>query len=405
MAELIKLKIESVAFGGAGVAKNKGIVYFVPGTIPGETVNVRILKEKKETVFCRLVEVLKASPDRIEPVCPFAVRPEGFDPVRKPVTCPGCSYQHMTYDREIAIKQEQLEAAFSRIAGADKVKFLKANASPQRLNYRNKIKLRFYQDGNIRLLGYLMEDNYNVLDIEGCPLATEAINAKLGELRSNKGFYHTMRDKMELTLKESSSGVQVWRNKAPNQILSENLPFKGFKVPAGSFFQVNLPLAGLIVKRLEKELKKYAPDMICDLYCGTGFFTIPAAKLIEGNVYGIEIDPEAVKCATENARAAGLANCIFKCGDAADPLSPSGTSTENSMLIVDPPRTGFDKDVIRRIIARRFKRIVYISCAPDTLCRDIKELQEAGYKIISSTLFDMFPATSHFESMTILERN
>ncbi|OGV39262.1 MAG: hypothetical protein A2020_02250 [Lentisphaerae bacterium GWF2_45_14] len=404
-----ELKIEKTAFGGAGVGRLNGKVVFVRGTIPGETVRAFIHSEKKDYISGKLMEVIEASPSRNEPTCPFALRP-----VRSGTTdsfCPGCSYQHMSYERELAEKYLQFSEIFSRFAGLDVTNVMEQPAASKPfMGYRNKLTFHTNIERGIVNLGYFMEDNQTVLDIPQCPLARKEINDELLKLRANPGFFHTLKDGMTFTIRYTENdGVIYWRNKPGIKLkyLRENTEAGTISVPPGSFFQVNRFCMDILIKKVLGIINKTQPDNVIDIYCGAGLFSIAAASGINGKVTGIDCDDETIKAASFNAKKLGSSKCKFISSRADKVIRDflNGKNREGrTLLITDPPRAGLDAKTLDAVALGGPKGIIYISCAPDTLCRDLKYLLSADYEIISTQLVDMFPRTSHFESITYLER-
>jgi len=189
--------------------------------------------------------------------------------------------------------------------------------------------------------------------------------------------------------------------------LTESLGHHGeFKVSASSFFQINPIVASYIADTVTSYLRKLEPKHVTDLYCGVGVFSVIAAKALpEASVRGVEIDRNAVDTANLNAAMHGVdSRCRFSAGDAGRLYRniSNGRKASDSLLIVDPPRTGIDRECLHAIAQSAVRHIIYISCAADTLNRDILMLRQAGYEAVGSGIYDMFPSTAHFESLTLL---
>lgn len=404
--DFFELKIERTAFGGAGVGRVGGKVVFVPGTIPGETVKIFIRSEKKDYMTGRLTSIIESSPDRIEPICPFAIRP-----VRPGTTdsfCPGCSYQHMTYEREVEEKNAQFSEMLSRLTIEDALQ--EPVPSDPYIGYRNKLTFHASSEDGLVKLGYFMDDNQTVLDIPQCPLARKEINEKLSLLRADPGFSHTLRDKMTFTMRHTDAdGVVCWRNKPGIKLkdLCENSAAGKLQVPPGSFFQINRCGMDALIKDVVETIGRICPDNIIDLYCGAGLFSAAAAPLIKGKLTGIDCDPETIKTASKNVEKLAPGRCKFIAARA-DKVIRDILNGKNkigrTLLITDPPRAGLDAKTCEAIAQSGPEGIIYISCAPDTLCRDLGFLLKASYSVKTARMVDMFPRTSHFESVTYLEK-
>ncbi|MHB9138598.1 MAG: class I SAM-dependent RNA methyltransferase [Victivallaceae bacterium] len=396
---IVELAIESVAFGGSGVGRPDGMICFVPYTLPGETVRVKIIQEKKNFIMSELLQVLKPSPERIAPACPFA---GGL--------CPGCAYQHMRYDCEVKLKDQQFRNFIGRLPGVEPSVFKPPVKSPKDLYYRNKMTLHSYFDKSEKWLGYFTADNRTVLDIPRCPLASETINAKLESLRSDPGFSHSLRDGMTVTFRETANdGVIFWRNSPPDKIswLKEDTVCGKVSVPAGSFSQVNPFCRDALMLAVTEILKAEKTEAFIDLYCGSGLFAMAAAAAGVPRITGADSDGPGIKAAEYNLSGFAASKATFIAGNIAATLpgmlrniAPSG-----AVLAVDPPRTGLEEKVLNLLCTSRLNKIIYVSCAPDTLQRDLQTFCSHGFRIESAGIVDMFPRTAHFETITWLRRS
>jgi len=400
----LDLTIGDVAYRGAGVARDPdGRVVFVPRTLPGEVVRCRIVRERKSFADAAPESILSASPDRVPPACPL------FE------VCPGCAYQHARYEAELSFKQAQLEDLLARIAGVTDVVFREPFAAPQPLGYRNKIVLHARTgspgaaDGVT--LGYIAEDNESLLDVPICPLAHDEINARLAEIRSDARFLSSISGRATLTLRRTDAdGVLAWLGRAPGGSetwLTEQTGHGTYRVPRGSFFQVNPGVSDALVEHVTKILRDNSMKVAVDLYCGVGVFALAAARAGAEQVIGIDSDRAAIRAAARNAGDAGLGNVAFearRAGAAARRILARGQPAE-TVLILDPSRRGLDKSVIEAVTQAPPATIVYVSCAADTLARDIRRLRGCGYELKSARLFDMFPRTPYFETVARLTRS
>jgi tRNA/tmRNA/rRNA uracil-C5-methylase (TrmA/RlmC/RlmD family) len=386
----IELEINDVAFGGRGVGRHDGCVVFVAGVLGGERARVRITKARKRYAEGELLEVLKDSEQRCEPVCKYV----GL--------CPGCCYQHVEYAEEVRIKQRQLEDLLKRIGGLEDIEFRPPVGAPENLGYRNKLVLHAQRE---RKLGYFGADNRTVVDIDECKLAVGPINEKLRALRSNIKYMKNLPPRARVTLRwTESDGVVYWvdRNSGVERLV-EKSPFGDMRVPRRSFYQVN-PLAGaLLLERVSDIIKESSPEYFVDLFCGVGLFAIAAAQAGVKHVLGVERQSMAVRAARQNARDNGV-RAEFIAADAEDIASDAFSKIDctETTVIVDPPRDGLEKVLVEALIESRPREIIYVSCAPDTLARDLKMLVNGGYEVLDSQLIDMFPRTMHFESVTRL---
>lgn len=392
-----KIEIEKLTFGGSGLGRIDGKVCFVPGVIPGELVEVEIKKEKPDYYNSTLVKVLSSSPNRVEEACPYGK------------FCPGCAYQHIDYKYENELKDKQMRDFIERSIPVDNCEFGDWQAPESPHGYRNKLVLHVEKDGPRTLLGYMYEGNKTVLDVERCPLACTQINEKLAELRSDKGFFHSLHKGQTFTLRYTENdGVVYWRNSPKVNLtwLKEEMPFGTFSVPAGSFHQVSSHGSAALIENVTTVLKKAKPEAVLDLYCGSGLFGVTAALAGVPEVIGIEIDGQAVESARYNLRQHGAENAKV----IADNVGKAFEKTveglpDSAFLIVDPPRSGLGRELKKSIVRSGIKNLIYISCSPDTLGRDLNMFHNNGFGLKFARMINMFPRTSHFETFTCLTRD
>jgi tRNA/tmRNA/rRNA uracil-C5-methylase (TrmA/RlmC/RlmD family) len=367
---------------------------FVPGVLPGETVEVRFVRRHKNFSEATLIEVTQPSPKRITPVCPLAA------------VCPGCCYQHADYAEEVRLKQAQLANFLQRQARIDSAICLPPVPAPEPLGYRNKISLHAASDGSSTRLGYVGEDNVTVIDVPACPLALPPLNERLARLRADADFMKQLTTHRSLTLRcTPQDGVIHFFGKADEgPWLTETTILGKVHAPRGSFFQVNRGVADRLLSTVMEILKSTQARTVIDLYCGVGVFALAAGAAGLPRVIGIDRDDAGIQAARWNADDRKLKGMEFMAQPAAKGLKqtlrrvdPAGT-----LLIVDPPRTGLEKQTVETIARAKPAEIVYVSCAADTLSRDVALLKASGYGVVSSQLFDMFPRTPHFETITRL---
>ena len=390
----IELVIVDVGYGGRGVGRVDGCVVFVPGTIAGERVTARITSARKRFSEAELIEVVEPSPERVEPKCPLVGE------------CPGCSYQHVAYDEEVRLKQAQFESLLKRMGGVSGDIYKPPVPSPRDLGYRNKIVLHL-SGGSKKALGYVGFDNRTVLDVAECPLAVPLINERLAKIRSDPRFMEEPAPGSTVSLRWSKAdGVRAWSDRAPRgDTLREETPLGVIDVPLRAFFQVNPWLGGRLVTSVAEIVQDAAPSYVLDLFCGVGLFGMAAAKAGVPHVLGVERLRAAVRAANDNSSKLELRGVEFKAADVEE-IADSAlerTPPEETLAIVDPPRQGLGKQIADAFVRHRPATLVYVSCAPDTLARDIARLKAGGYEVMQAQLMDMFPRTAHFESVTVLK--
>ena len=403
-------------YGGDGLGRlGDGRVVFVPGAWAGEQVRAEIVEEKKHFVKARLVEVVEASPERISSNASDSSL----------ASIPGMVYSELSYKGECEAKESQLreffdrarlfkgEAASSPLVQDGMSAFRSSGgdaASP--LNYRNKVVYHFAKQKGKWVIGYRTEPTHEIVDIENDPLARPEINAKLGEIRRavltllTTGPEAVRRDterKGNVTIRwTAKTGVKWWVGDAPKGlVLKETTCGRDFEVPADGFYQVNPEVGEELVKAVVAEYEKGAKDApdVLDLYCGVGVFGLCCNP---PKLTGIESGRQAIDFAKRNAAAQKFANAKFwaeRVGQNLKRISVNGHTT----VIVDPPRDGMEPNVPKWLAESKAPRILYVSCDPATLVRDLKTICR-GYDIESVRWFNMFPRTARFETLVVLRK-
>ena len=350
---VVDLKIEDIAFGGKGVGREQRKATFVPYTIEGELVSAEIVREKKQFAEAELVEVKESSPHRVTPECPYFGQ------------CGGCAYQHIGYEHQLAIKWRQVRDVLQRIGKLKDIPLRPIIPSPKQFGYRNRITVHA-QDG---VIGFFRRDSHRLIDVEQCPISCDEVNRELMDLRG----------------KDPRDGHYTLRTSSSRRVFSQTND------------QVADGLRNLIV-----DLVPPNQDLLIDAYCGAGFFAKALLDKFE-RVVGIDWDKFAIAAAKENA----TKKETYIAGDVEEELARSdGFSEEGEMgrlgsrrsltLIVDPPATGLGANARKEILNIAPTTLIYVSCNPATLARDLKELH-GKFTINSVTPLDMFPQTAEIE--------
>jgi 23S rRNA (uracil1939-C5)-methyltransferase len=356
----VDLKIEDIAFGGKGVARENGKAVFVPFTIEGELVSARITREKKQFAEAEVVDLRKSSEHRVAPPCPYFGR------------CGGCAYQHIDYAHQLEIKTRQVRNVLQRIGKLKDVPMRPVIPSPRDYAYRNRITVHA-ENGTI---GYFRRDSHRLIDIERCPIAMDEVNRELADLRSRdaRDGHYTLR---------ARSGPRV-------------------------FAQTNDGVANAL-RDLIVQLIPVGQPLLIDAFCGAGFFTKALLDKFE-RVIGIDWDRFAIAAAKESA----TEKEAYIAGDVETELSKicsHGTAGRHSdapqergyTVVVDPPATGLSGQIRKTIVDLAPATLIYVSCNPATLARDLADLG-AGFNIESVTPLDMFPQTAEIEVVAQLQR-
>jgi len=442
----IVVTVDRLTYGGQGIARTEGLAVFVNGAAPCETVRTKVRRTFRRHVEADVVEIVEPSPDRIVPRC--AHFREG---------CGGCTWQHVAYPAQLAAKQAAVKDSLERLGGFREVPLHPIVAAPDAFYYRNKMEFAFHPNGTLGL--HPREAWYDIIRLRECflesPLALDIVKAAqafveekripLYHPRSREGFLRELCIRHSRGGKETLLGIitsagsfpegeamakhlasvdpgikavvrgirQSVEGAAPlaeTQVLlgddhiTETTAGLDFDIRLDTFFQTNSVQA----ERLVALVKQLAGDVngssVVDVYCGVGLFSLALAAT-GANVLGVEIVESAVAAARENARKNNVASAEFHAGDARKVLAdklPAGLAPK--VLVLDPPRAGAGGKVMRRIARATPERIVYVSCNPTTLARDLVELSPYGYKMTAVTPIDLFPQTYHVETVVALER-
>ncbi|MEA3188898.1 MAG: rRNA (uracil1939-C5)-methyltransferase [Chthoniobacter sp.] len=349
--DLITLHIDDVAFGGKGVGRTEGKVVFVPFTVPGETVTAQIVKQKKNFAEAALLSVQDESGDRVPPPCPYFGR------------CGGCSYQHMSYERQLGIKARQVEQTLRRVGRLAEVPMRAIIPSPSEYGYRNRIRVHV-SDG---VVGFYAFDRHELIDIEQCPIAMPEVNAELRKLRGQQvqdGDYTLSARERERFFSQTNDAVAA-------ELLA-----------------------------VVRDIVKDGQASLVDAYCGSGFFAKQLAHLFK-SVCGIEENEFAVARARRNA----APHEQYIAGDVATHLGEvlREQSLDETTLLLDPPALGLEPRVLDFVLGSPPREIIYVSCNPATLARDLAGLSR-DYALQSVTPLDMFPQTAEIEVVAHLLR-
>lgn len=443
--EIIELNITSLTSDGDGVGRAGELVFFVPNTAVGDVIRARVLKVKKNVGFARVKEVLTPSPDRIDPDCPVSF------------SCGGCVYRHISYEAELSAKRQKVVDAVTRIGkfSGDLVRDIIPSENISA--YRNKamIPVGLNRDGEV-VMGYYARHSHNIMHCLRCQLSPTVFNDIIGDVyaflskrpelvytpQNRKGIRHIYLrmasaggdvmfcviagarhfdgdERLYNSLIEKYSQIKsivVNVNAEDTNVilgqksytaygadaLSDTLCGLWFEIAPEAFYQINHDQT----ERLYAKAKEYAAltgeETLLDLYCGAGTIGLSMADGCK-ELIGVEIIPQAIENAKKNAGRNGIANARFFCGDAAaaaEKLRREGIRPD--VIVVDPPRKGLTPELIDTIVQMSPDRVVYVSCDPATLARDLKQFSESNYSVKEIMSFDMFPRTSHVEAVVMM---
>jgi 23S rRNA (uracil1939-C5)-methyltransferase len=439
--EVLELTVDALAFGGAGVARRDGYVVFVAGGIPGDRVRAEVQKAKRAYAEARAIEIIEPSPERIEPK---AVHP-------------GAPWQVLPYERQLSVKQDQVEDALRRIGRLEEFELEPIVPAVQEWRYRNKLEYSFGTDESGRLVcGFHAPGRWEqIVEVTDCLLASEAGNAARERVvewcraqglsafdrRTRQGFLRNLvvresrrgaRPEVQMRLVTAPGGLDrtglisaaepfgglLWTQTdsvaettqdgdtellAGRDRLEEEIGGMRFRISSSAFFQTNTEMAERLYRLAIDYAQPSGTDRVYDLYCGIGTIGLLMAPRA-AEVWGLELVEGAIADAIANARLNEVNNAWFYAGDVRLALRELvERAGRPDVLVVDPPRSGLSQKVVRRIIEAAPRRIVYVSCNPTTLAPNAAQLVEAGYTLRKVRPVDMFPQTPHIECVALLE--
>ena len=386
----VELTVEGLTNLGMGLGRVDGWVVMVPFVIPGEKVRARIFRNFTNYSDADLVEVLEPSPDRVQPKCSLYT------------TCGGCQYQHISYERQLGEKTRKVEALLQKL-GAIEHPVEPAIGSPEVYHYRSKITPHYNRpakDGS-QPIGFLRYGRRNqIVDVEQCPIATEAINQALPEVREEArraGGKKRRQRGGTILLRDVVEGIIT----DPQAIVSERVGDLTFQFKVGEFFQNNPFILPKMVEYVASEASAQGARYLVDAYCGVGLFALSTAPSFE-QVAGVEISQQSVLWAQANAKISGIDNARFLIGKAEAIFNGLKFPAAETAMVIDPPRKGCDESFRQQLLEYRPQRVVYVSCDPATQARDLKEFVAGGYTITRIQPFDLFPHTRHIENVVSL---
>jgi 23S rRNA (uracil1939-C5)-methyltransferase len=432
--EELELRIESLAQGGRGIARrDDGYVVFVSGALPGDVVRARVGRSKRGYAEATTVELLEASPDRIPDTCTHDGEP-----------CPGAPWQGLPYERQLAEKAAQLDEALTRLGGLTGFETQETIGADDGWRYRNKLEYSFGERDGEAVCGFHRRGSWrDVVEVHDCHLASEANNEArnaVAEWAREQGLPSHDTESgtgvlRNLVVRDSAATGQVQTRLVTTQAeiprppvdlhtmidrptggtegptgvlgeehLEEELGGLRFRVSHAAFFQTNTRMAERLYGVAAEYAQLTGSERVFDLYCGIGTIGLTLASRA-GQVWGLESVPEAVADAERNALRNGIGNARFVAADARLGITPLiERAGRPDVIVLDPPRAGLSKKIVRRVIECEAPRIVYVSCNPTTLAPNAAQLVEAGYTLRRVRPVDMFPQTPHLECVALLEK-
>lgn len=440
--DYIEVVFEDLTHDGAGVAKVDGYPLFVKNALPGERAKIKVIKVNKGYGFGRLEETLEQSPYRVDAPCPIYKE------------CGGCQLQHLSYEGQLLAKEKQVRDVLTRIGKLENVKVHPVLGMSEPWRYRNKAQVPVGEREGGLIAGFYQQRSHEIIDMEACMIqqekndevvqAVKRICTKYGvtaynEERHKGSLRHIMarhgqvtkevmvvlvtrtqelpnKEKIVKEIVESVEGVksiiQNVNSKKTNVILGDEtrvlwgeeviydlIGNVKFAISSRSFYQVNPEQTKVLYDQALTYAELSGQETVIDAYCGIGTISLFLAQKAQ-KVYGVEIVPEAIADANRNADLNGIDNVEFAVGEA-EVVIPNWykEGIEADVLVVDPPRKGCDDALLQTIIEMKPKKVVYVSCNPATLARDLRVLEDGGYRTVEVQPVDMFPHTTHCEAV------
>ncbi|MFZ0446731.1 MAG: 23S rRNA (uracil(1939)-C(5))-methyltransferase RlmD [Bacillus sp. (in: firmicutes)] len=443
--EYIEVIFEDLTHDGAGVAKVEGYPLFVPNGLPGEKAKIKVIKVNKGYGFGRLMEITEDSPYRVEPECPIYKE------------CGGCQLQHMSYEGQLKAKEKQVSDVLQRIGKLENVKVHPVIGMENPWRYRNKAQVPIGENEGGLIGGFYQQRSHQIIDMKACIIQQEKNDEVVkvvkeicningvraydeqkhkGELRHIMARYGLKSGEVmvvlvtrtnELTGKKKiieeivkripgvKSIVQNINSKKTNvifgdetkvlwgeEVIYDSIGDIKFAISARSFYQVNPEQTKVLYDKALEYADLTGEENVIDAYCGIGTISLFLAKKAR-KVYGVEIVPEAIEDAKKNAELNGISNVEFAVGEAETVIPEwNENGVVADVLVVDPPRKGCDDKLLQTIINMKPKKVVYVSCNPATLARDLRVLEDGGYQTVEVQPVDMFPQTMHVECVAQL---
>lgn len=442
----LTVSVEDLTHDGAGVAKVEGYPLFIPNVLPGEEIEVQVTKTNKKYGFAKLIDVKKASPDRIDPPCPVF-----WD-------CGGCQLQHLSYEGQLVQKRKTVRDVMDRIGKLPHVPVHPVKGMDNPWRYRNKSQIPFSERNGKTVAGFYETRTHDIVDTNQCIIQTEEADAlmatikhKLHELGlhaydevKHRGMLrHLVVRKARATgevmvvlvtrtknLAQKEAIIDVVKTVVPDvtsimlnvnskktnvifgdetillygkPVIVDKIGDTQFEISARSFYQINPEQTEALYGQALEYAQLTGDETVIDAYCGIGTISLFLAKQAK-EVYGVEIVPQAIEDAKRNAELNQIENAYFEAGPA-EVVIPNWykSGKKFDVLVVDPPRKGCDEQLLNTILTHKPGRIVYVSCNPATLARDLRILEDGGYRTQEVQPVDMFPHSSHIECVAYLE--
>lgn len=370
----MQVKIEKLDHYGRGITKIENKICFVENALPQELVEIKIIKETKKYFLATTIKIIKESKDRIKPICPYYN------------TCGGCNIDHISFEKENEYKEIKITEILEKFAKIPNNK-IKNIIYDNPYNYRNKIILH----QNNKKIGLYKKGTHDIIEIESCYLLNNNLNNELKNIKqvNDNG----------IVLRIGNKTKEILNSSANKHKIISYIGNKKYQVSEKSFFQINSVITEKLYNEIKEIINTSKSENVLDLYCGTGTIGIYISDIVN-KVLGIESCKEAIEDANYNKKLNNTKNCTYKLGKVEN-LTKEITK-EYDTAIIDPPRSGLDKRVVEKLLEIKPKTLIYVSCDPVTLARDLNLLQQK-YDIEYIRPYNMFPRTYHVECVCILK--
>ncbi len=416
----MKLKIEKLIYSGYGLARTQDKVVFVNGGVPGDEIEAKITEEKKSYNYAEITEIAKPSKYRVEPDCEYFGK------------CGGCQWQHVDYGYQLKSKEAILKESLEKIAGITDLQIEPIVASPNKYNYRARATIHAGTVKGKHIIGFKEEKSHELVPIDHCEICSPVISQLIKKISKFLAKYQSKSLPIDMMyildsadipalslspkknssedeviklyyyLKERIQGVDISVDNIDENTANLEVSRLEYITSASVFSQANPQINELLIKTLIDWADLNKDHNVLDLYCGYGNFSLPLAKKAKF-VLSIDNNKKAIKYAIKNAKKNHIRNCHFEDWNVNKYLKRHKPTEKQELVVLDPPRNGA-KEIIKSIIDISPNKILYVSCNPTTLARDLKELTGAGYKLKKVQPFDMFPQSFHVESLSLLQK-
>lgn len=446
--DIHNIDIIDLSSEGSGVAKIDEFIIFIEGALPGDFCEIKILKVKKSYAFGKIQKIIKPSSHRVESKCPVFYK------------CGGCSLQHLEYDQQLIIKQKKVESCLKRIGHLSEINVKPTIGLETPYYYRNKVQYPVREINNDLKIGFYQKNSHNIVDFYSCLIQNPINEEIISIIKSHMAKYnitayneenHTgvvrhiftrvghitkeimvcivvkgkdsniIKNKDELikSLNKIPNMVSIvlnYNNDKTNVIMGEKVEVLfgkqyiidyidniKFKISAKSFYQVNSIQTERLYNQIIKLLDIDNSHTVVDAYCGIGTISLFIAKYAK-KVYGVEIVTDAISDAIENAKINNIDNAEFIVGKAEEVIPNRFGKDTVDIVVLDPPRKGCHEDLLNAVLSINPEKIIYVSCEPSTLARDLKLLCQDNYNVTNVIPYDFFPQTMHVECVVLISR-